>query len=214
MIVSHKHRFIFVKTLKTAGTSIEVYLSRHCGPNDVLTPITPYVEPHRPRNYEGFFNHMPAAEIRERVGLGIWNSYFKFCVERNPWDKTLSYYHMMNHRRGGSLSLDQFLAEGDFPINYPKYTEPGKPDQVIVDSVLRYERLNEDLAEVFEQLEIPFTASLGVNAKSEYRTDRRPFREVYTPRQFELIRKVFARETELQKTPNYKSMNFLSVPSV
>jgi hypothetical protein len=217
MIISHKHRFIFVKTLKTAGTSIEVFLSRHCGPHDVLTPIVPHVEPHRPRNHEGYFNHMPAAEIRDRVGAEVWNNYFKFCVERNPWDKTLSYYHMMYHRRGGGLTFDQFLAEGDFPIDYPKYTEPGNPERVIVDRVLRYERLNEELAEVFGQLGIPFTGSLGVNAKSEYRTDRRPYREVYARRQFNLVATVFAHELDLQTTTDYTddTDNYLtSVPSV
>lgn len=214
MIISHKYRFIFVKTLKTAGTSIEVFLSHHCGMHDVLTPIIPHVEPHRPRNYEGFFNHMPAAQIRDRVGPDVWNCYFKFCVERNPWDKTLSYYHMMNHRRGGGLTFDQFLAEGDFPINYPKYTEPGDPAQVIVDRVLRYERLNEELAEVFGRLGIPFNGSLGVNAKSEYRTDRRPYREVYTPCQFDLVASVFARELDLQTTTENTDDHLLSVPSL
>ncbi len=197
MIISHKHRFIFVKTFKTAGTSIEVFLSRHCGPHDVLTPIVPHVEPHRARNDDGYFNHMPAAEIRDRVGPEIWNSYFKFCVERNPWDKTLSYYHMMNHRRGGGLSFDQFLAEGDLPINYPKYTEPSDPSCVIVDRVLRYERLTQELAEVFAPLGIPFTGSLGVNAKSEYRTDRRSYQEVYTERQADLVGDFFAPERAL-----------------
>lgn len=197
MIISHKHRFIFVKTFKTAGTSIEVFLSRHCGPSDVLTPILPHLEPHRPRNHEGYFNHMPAAEIRDRVGREIWQRYFKFCVERNPWDKTLSYYHMMNHRRGGGLTFDQFLAEGDLPINYPKYTEPADLDRVIVDRVVRYERLNEELTAIFAQMGIPFAGSLGLRAKSEYRTDRRHYREIYTALQARLIGDVFARECAL-----------------
>ena len=34
MIASHAHRFVFVKTRKTAGTSLEIALSRHCGPSD------------------------------------------------------------------------------------------------------------------------------------------------------------------------------------
>jgi len=37
VIASHRHRFVFVKTRKTAGTSLEIALSRHCGPDDVVT---------------------------------------------------------------------------------------------------------------------------------------------------------------------------------
>src|SRR5947208_16791547 len=66
MILSHKHKLIFIKTAKTAGTSIEVFLSNHCGPQDIVTPIVPPVEGHQPRNYEGFINPIP--EILERPG--------------------------------------------------------------------------------------------------------------------------------------------------
>lgn len=44
MIVSRKHRFIFVKGRKVAGTSVEFLLSGLCGPHDVVTPITPVDE--------------------------------------------------------------------------------------------------------------------------------------------------------------------------
>ena len=39
MIVSHKHKFIFLKTKKTAGTSIELALSPFCGDSDILAPL-------------------------------------------------------------------------------------------------------------------------------------------------------------------------------
>jgi len=40
MIISHKHKFIYIKCRKTAGTSIEMSLSKLCGPQDIITPLT------------------------------------------------------------------------------------------------------------------------------------------------------------------------------
>src|SRR5438045_6038522 len=98
---------------------------------------------------------MPAWLVRLRVPSAVWNSYFKFCVERNPWDKVLSHYHMHAARAGGALTLDAYLARGRFPLNYFRYTDrSGK--KIIVDRVVRYENLLTELAEVFAQLNIPF----------------------------------------------------------
>jgi hypothetical protein len=194
MIISHKHKFIFVKTVKTAGTSIEVFLSQHCGPLDIVTPIFPTVESHTPRNHQGYYNHMPAYEIRNQVGPEIWDSYFKFCVERNPWDKTLSWYHMKKYREDHGLTLDRFLAGKEFPLNFQRYAEPSNQNRIMVDRVLQYENLMEHLGQVFKELGIPFQGSLGVNAKSEYRTDRRPYQEVYTPEQAKWVGYVFRHE--------------------
>ncbi len=37
-IVSHRYRFVFLKTRKTASGTCELVLGRHCGPQDVLVP--------------------------------------------------------------------------------------------------------------------------------------------------------------------------------
>ncbi len=198
MILSHQHRFIFIKTMKTAGTSIEVYLSRFCGPDDIVTPIMPQVPPHHPRNHEGYYNHMPAREVAARQPRA-WAEYFKFCVERNPWDKALSHYFMLknspNHRTCDDLSLDAYLSGDGFPHNHHLYTD--ESGQLLVDRVLRYEHLATDLAEVLGQLGIPFAGELGVRAKSEWRTDRRHYRDVLSPTQARRVASVFAREIAL-----------------
>jgi hypothetical protein len=39
MIISHKHKFIFIKPQKTAGTLIELMLSRICGVKDIISTL-------------------------------------------------------------------------------------------------------------------------------------------------------------------------------
>jgi len=57
MILSHEHRFLFIKGRKVGGTSIEMLLAPFCGPLDIITPISPVDEIRRleaggvPRNY-------------------------------------------------------------------------------------------------------------------------------------------------------------------
>ena len=52
MLLSHTHKFIFVKTRKTAGTSIEVDLSKFMSDEDIVTPIIPEEPGHIPRNFQ------------------------------------------------------------------------------------------------------------------------------------------------------------------
>jgi hypothetical protein len=224
MIVSHERKFIFIKTAKTASTSIEIFLSKQCGPKDIVTPIRPPVEGHQPRNHEQllnpiselirrpeglrpalrhvfekrkqFYNHMPAWLVEKRIPAHAWNNYFKFCVERNPWDKVLSHYHMATTRASGSLSLDEYLAKGRFPINYFRYTDRSGT-RIIVDRIVRYENLMNDLAEVLSQVNVRFEGNLGVRAKSEYRTDHTPYQSVFNDAQRKIVEQAFAREIEL-----------------
>jgi hypothetical protein len=224
MVISHEHRFIFVKTFKTAGTSIEVFLSPLCGDDDVVTPIDPPVDPHVPRNYLGwfnpfpevvaaggkdvreslgtwrrrlrFYNHIPAYAARERIGRKVWDSYFTFCVERNPWEKVISHFAMMR-ALGLVDSLDECLERGRLPLNRPLYTEPRGPG-LLVDRVLRYESLDAELGEVVDGLGLPWPGSLSVRAKGDYRSDRRPYTEVYTDEQRAIVEQVFAAEIAAQ----------------
>jgi hypothetical protein len=199
MIISSKYKFIFVKTKKTASTSIEVYLSSICDKGDIVTPIIPPVDGHEPRNVGPFFNHMPAVDIRKNIPETIWESYLKFTIERNPWDKVLSYYYFIKQlKKYKSLSFDEYLKINEWPLNFPLYTDQGDEGlHVIVDEVLRYENLNSELGRVFRNLGIKYSGELNVWVKAEYRQDHRPYQEIYTMEQADLISKVFEEEIKM-----------------
>ncbi len=224
MIISHKYRFIFVKTRKTAGSSIEVYLSDPCGEADVLTPLNPSEAGHRPRNYRGLFNplpellsnrgksaresfgqvrrrlrfveHLEAYRIRGRVPANIWKSYFKFAVERNPFDWVISLSSYFSAFNGGSTPIDQILVGAGPRKNSEFYSDP-VTGEVMVDKILRFEHLDEDLTSLFDMLGVPFSGKLQVQAKSGYRRNREHYSQILTRHQRERIEILFARELEL-----------------
>jgi hypothetical protein len=103
MLISHRKKFIYTKTVKTAGTSVESYFEKYCMPEGVWEfshAREAYVGDSGIIGYRGmapegteWFNHMSADSIRAQVGAEIWDRYFKFCVVRNPFDKLISAFH-------------------------------------------------------------------------------------------------------------------------
>ncbi len=73
MIISHDHKFIFIKTKKTAGTAIEAALSELCGPLDVITPYREDSEQDRkglgPQNYRIEHKLKPKRPLLKRLLL-------------------------------------------------------------------------------------------------------------------------------------------------
>lgn len=104
MLVSHRKKFIFTKTLKTAGTSVESYYEPYCMPEGCWEEVhlrDEYESEAGIIGYRGtdpgdcrYCNHMSASKIRDLVGSKVWNDYFKFTVVRNPFSKLVSgWYH-------------------------------------------------------------------------------------------------------------------------
>jgi len=84
MILSHRYKFIFIKTRKTAGTSIEIYLSQFTKAFDVVTPISPSPDNHQPKNYRGLFNPNPELTNKEL------DAFFPFASgKRSHYDETI-----------------------------------------------------------------------------------------------------------------------------
>jgi hypothetical protein len=227
MIVSHEHKFIFLKTIKTAGTSTEAALSQFCGPKDIITPYREESEEDRkgrpPQNYRvdhplkpkrplwrrlllrperyyhpsvGYYEHMPATEVRAFLGEEIWQSYFKFAFDRNPWDRQISWYFYKTKTKRRPPSFDRFMQSRDraYVWNYEIYSDETGP---ALDFIGQYERLEQDLRKVLrhvgikDEIDVPRTNITGT------RPDRHDYRKHYTPQTRALVADWYEREITL-----------------
>jgi len=182
VIISHKHRFIFLKTEKTAGTSVEIALSEFCGPDDVITPIIAEDEAMRaeagfrgPQNYDfgrgartlkdairvikgkpiGFRAHSPAAYVARYAPSAAWRDYLKFTIVRNPFDCAISRHFWANRAAAADPSAINAAILAERPerlSNWPIYTIGG---EIVADQVVRYEHLVADLEALRLKLGLP-----------------------------------------------------------
>lgn len=226
MIISHKHKFIFFKTAKTAGTSIEVALRAHCSDEDIITPIIEermdglpagtrpaqnYSKPfswytkadwlYLIKNLKApqYFNHYPAHNLFVSIDPDIWSSYYKFCFARNPWDRVISYYYWSQYREDKSpdkQSLDEFITSHDVS----RLNQLGYELYTYNDAVLVDKVYAfEDLAGSIDDLQQRFSFNrLELpKLKSGYRKDKRHYREIFTDSQAQFIAEKFAKEIAL-----------------
>lgn len=134
VLVSHKHKFIYLKTRKTAGTSVEVFFEPFCRPSkeqkietDTIISEIGIVGKRGPSSIEkeGWTGHIPAYLVQEKLGQSIWDSYFKFCVIRNPWDRMVSAYWFKNRKKKTIPDFKPWLLDwyfGSFPkTNLPDW---------------------------------------------------------------------------------------------
>jgi hypothetical protein len=195
-IISFSRQFIFIKTRKTAGTSMEVHLAAACGPDDIVTPIRPERSGHQPRNFEaGFYNHMSATEIVPLLPSGL-DGFFSFCFERHPIEKCLSFYAMQRNspfhlHPGNPQSWDEYVDRGEFPVDVDQYTDGA--GNLMVDRVYRYEAMDEALLEIESRTGISTEPELP-REKSGFRYDVPTFSEVMArPKQKNAIMAAFGR---------------------
>ena len=224
MIISHKHKFIYFKNRKTAGTSVEISLSKICGKDDVITPIPPtdeevrrslgfpcaqnYNKPRgewsrreRWKSFRGgkeprrFYNHISCKEVNQLVDQKTWDSYFKFTTERNPFDKVVSFYYWRKADEKYE-KISDWISDGGLSQmrSYDLYAIGKLP---AVDKIYRYEFFDffeKDLTEKL-QLSEPFKM-IKYKAKSKSRKTR-DYKEVLDEKSVEMIKLAFAREIKL-----------------
>jgi hypothetical protein len=95
-MLSHKRKCIFVHIPKTGGTSVENLIwcrKRDRVESNLWKPVL------RNKYQTGGLQHLLASQIRQEVGDACFQSYFKFTIVRNPWDKAVSQFAYMRGRK-------------------------------------------------------------------------------------------------------------------
>jgi hypothetical protein len=140
---------------------------------------------------------MSAREVIQAMGRDLWDRYFKFSIERNPWDRFVSYYFYATHSIRPRPSIAEFVRGGAPRVlkeqGWGLYTINGR---VVVDRLCRFESLPEELERVRMDIGLPEPLLLP-HAKGGFRTDPRSYRELLGETERRIIARTFNDEIEL-----------------
>ena len=212
MRLSHRFRFIFFANPKAGSSSVRQFLN-------------PYADEFPAKNYLArtddtpFYPHMRPVEVREildRRGVDF-NSYARFMLTRNPWDRLVSLYRHVRTQKGGGWagdSLEGFSAwldtvqtsgPGGGGEDFARWRKYGTYDtrhyagdangDLLVDRVLRLEDLQLTLK--------PYLHSLGIEdvyerpmPHSNRREGGRHYSEYYTDETRKRVAEMYADDIE------------------
>ena len=202
LLISHTHKLIYLKTVKTAGTSVEVLLQQYLFPDVPATHAfegfagqSGIVGTRLTTNGFPFFNHMTAEQLKVLVGEQIFKEYLRVACIRNPYDKMVSWFWFtMPARLRRLLRHMPFLITKTFFASWLNrdFPEPDSGiflnnDEVQVDIFLRYEDLANDVRELFDRIGLPSEEVRIPNLKSEYRVKPQSWQKYYNRKAAELV---------------------------
>ena len=210
VLVCNDPRFIYLKTRKTAGTSVEMALEPFCAPpGHTVTERTSGLRTERGlighrlmQNSKGWDPalaewrpHMRADQVRAAVGEAIWNASARITCVRNPFQRAISLFHWKRKLKG-KPPFEDFERERTAFRRWLERAPDSFADRAIVHvdgefaptHVVRCERIEEDLAAICRALGLPAPGPLA-QAKVRPRREGEPdTADYFTPAGIDKIR--------------------------
>jgi hypothetical protein len=177
-MIDHDRKLLFIHITRTGGTSVETaLLGKDWWHIDDLT------------------KHISASQAREIYGEEVWNSYYRFSIVRNPWDRLVSmwatgwWYGKLTVFGGVKpASFADFIRRVQ-PHPHEGYTSLRYVDiiDLPIDRVLRFESLQADMDALcrdrgIAEVELPHIE----------RRDRLPYQAFYDREAEQAVRERFA----------------------
>jgi hypothetical protein len=202
LILSHSHRFIFFAIPKTGTHAIRFALRPQLGESDTeqvqlfLQKTLPYPELARLRH-----GHIGWRQAKSAMPAETWESYFKFAIVRNPWERFVSYCAFMSRTDGQFTAAPRAAmarvldnpAHRERVVFRPQHEfvcdEHGRP---AIDFVGRHERMQAAFDEICDRIGLPRQQLERVNASSHG-----PWRDYYDADLRARVAALYARDIEI-----------------
>lgn len=206
-LISRKRKFVFIHIYKVAGHSVNEALERYEEWNRVkkasrfvwrfsLLRMGGLREALGLKNTYPVLDHLMARDIKPL--LPDYDSYFKFCFVRNPWDWQVSLYHFASqrwytrsHKQTAERTFDEYIrwrCDGNFRLQKDFITD--YDGAMLVDYVGKMETIEADFAHVCERLNIRNTL------RHLNRSDHRDYRSYYSDETRDLVARTFRDDIE------------------
>lgn len=209
MLVSHKYKFIFIKTSKTAGTSVEAFFEQYC------LPLGEWELSHSRNQYIGstgmiggrgdglhdiLHSHMSAKAVKKLLTPEQWDTYFKFSVVRNPFDRLVSRFFFEKKKK--NIDIDNFSSNelrqsfSDLVQNnhFSQLESITINNNIVMDFLIRYENLQQDVETVCSKIGVEFKRQNLPHFKGGIRLKSVKFSDLYTKDLIEELKVKYADE--------------------
>jgi len=205
MLISRKHKFLFVHVYKNAGMSISKGLSPFAVSRYQRETVRVLKQmrlpcPMRwdPTPYE---THATASDLISLMGRAEFNSFFSFAVVRNPWDWLVSLYfyvlkkpdhhlHRLFKEQGSFQNYICWQCEGGLPLQKDFiFSQDGEQ---LVSFIGRYEELDRDFKHICMKVGVSADLpQLNVSRKT------RSYKEYYDDRLVQMVREKYQPDIDL-----------------
>ena len=200
MIISHDLKLIFIHVHRTGGTSIMNTL-KACSPNS-LEVISQHGN----------------AKSKEKQFLDDFKDYYKFGFVRNPWDRILSWYLLLNAGNKYSqeelkTNFEHFLKVEIIPMyehdpyfhtnQFDYFTDDN--DNLLVDKIGRYENYDDDLRTILREAGQTTKVIPTLNATQQCIIDRSV---LFTDKSRQLIKEICKKDIEYFGYHFYRSRTY------
>lgn len=139
MLISNKHKFIFIKPRRAAGSAVQELLKPHADMQ--LT------------------QHTTAAECKQKHPKE-WRRYEKIACIRHPYERVVSHYCRRVDEGIFSGTISDFIIEKYRPLTV--YAHVNIDDRVDVDHWIFFEDLSESIGRIFTHFGLPLPEEIPV----------------------------------------------------